>query len=171
MMMDKGIVGWGDIVPETRELLMMEKDVFDGSYDRQWPMAGSKLSVELISQSARALKFYLDIIENKRATTLIVGLAPDRKCTMQHRRSDRPLLRADYATNAEMLRHRNPDGSMIVGPHVHLDVGNEGIHWAFPLAAQSVVVPEQDGVPALFWAFQEACRITKLLRVEQSLGV
>lgn len=74
MMMDKGIVGWGDIVPETRELLMMEKDVFDGSYDRQWPMAGSKLSVELISQSARALKFYLDIIENKRATTLIVGL-------------------------------------------------------------------------------------------------
>lgn len=57
MMMDRVIVGWGDIVPETRELLMMEKDVFDGSYNRQWPMAGAKLSVELISQSARALKF------------------------------------------------------------------------------------------------------------------
>ena len=86
-MMNKKIVGWGDIVPETQELLMMEKDVFDGRYDRQWPMAGSKLSVELISQSARSLRFYLDVIENKRETSLVMGLAPNRKCTMQHRRA------------------------------------------------------------------------------------
>lgn len=169
--MNKKIVGRGDIVPETQELLMMEKDVFDGHYNRQWPMAGSKLSVELISQSARSLRFYLDVIENKRETSLVMGLAPNRKCTMQHRRSDRPLLRVDYATNADTLRHRNPDGAMIIGSHVHLDVGDEGIHWAFPLAAQSVVVPEQDEMPALFWAFQEACHITSKLSVEQSLGV
>lgn len=164
-------VGWDDLDSTARSYLVMQKDVCDGVYDRRRPAPGKKLSIELIAERERSLRFFLDVIENRRSTSLIVGLLPDRKLTMQTRRSDRPLLRVDYATAAETLRHRNPDGTMVFGPHVHLDLYGDGIHWAFPIGEQSVVVPEQPGVPSLFWAFQESCGITGRLRIEQSLGV
>lgn len=164
-------VGWDDLDAAARGYLKMRKDVCDGVYGRKWPSPGSKLSIELIAEGDRSLRFFLDVIENKRSTALIIGLSPNRKCTMQTRKSDRPLMRIDYSTLPGTLRHRNPDGTLVCGPHVHLDLDGTGARWAFPVEEQEIVVPGQPGVTPLFWAFQESCGITEKLRIEQSLGV
>lgn len=170
--MAEKIYGWDDLHPATRDCLRMEKDVVSGGYSYRWPSPGDKLSVELISPDDRSLKFFMDVIESKRSSSVLVGLRVDRKSTMQERRSEIPLLRVDYAERLEVLRHRNPDGTMVVGTHVHLDLDGNGARWAFPISSQDIIVPSDDhSVPALFWAFQDACGITKSLRLEHSLGV
>lgn len=170
--MNGKIYGWDDIYPETRDYLRMEKDVASGGYFYRWPASGGKLSIELISQDDRALKFFMDIIECKRQSTVLVGMRGNRKSTMQTRCSDMPLLRVDYSEEPDSIRHRNPDGSMVIGTHVHIDLDGRGPKWAFPLSAQDIIVPsDEESVPALFWAFQDACNITTALKLEQSLGV
>ena len=171
-LMNGKIYGWDDIYPETRDYLKMDKDVASGDYSYRWPFSGSKLSIELISQDDRTLKFFMDIIECKRQSTLIVGIRGDRKSTLQARCSDMPLLRIDYSEQPDSIRHQNPDGRMVVGTHIHLDLDGHRARWAFPLSEQDIIVPgDEESVPALFWAFQDACNITRALTLEQSLGV
>lgn len=171
--------GWNDLDPEIARLLRMPKDVRDGNYSRKWPQPGSGESIELIAEDERELRFFLDIREGGRSSSLSIGIAQGRRSKMQTRASDHPLMRVDYADEAALLKHRNPDGVVITGNHVHLGISTEpdvpcepNIPWAFPIAAQDVVSPVGGiNVASLFWAFQDACGITRELNVEQLLGV
>lgn len=124
------IFSWNDLNPTAREYILMAKDVRDMQYRKQWPTPGGKTLIELVANENKALKFYLDLTENKRSSSLILGLSADRKSTMQTRVSDRPLIRLDYSDNPEVLRHRNPDGSLVLGTHVHFDIDGYGAKWA-----------------------------------------
>lgn len=168
-----GLIGWGDLDDEVVGLLRMRKDVLDGVYSRRWPQPGQGESIELVSVDARELRFFLDIYEGKRSNSLLVGVERDRKSTMQHRLSDRLLMRVDWADNPGTLVHRNPDGRTIVGNHIHLGVdGNQRIPWAYPFSSQDVVPLSDDmNVAEVFCAFQDACSITGRLSVVQLLGV
>lgn len=114
----------------AREYILMTKDVRDMQYRKQWPASGDKTLIELVANENKALKFHLDPTENKRSSSLILGLSADRKSTMQTRESDRPLIRLDYSDNLEILRHRNPDGSLIIGTQVHFDIDGCSAKWA-----------------------------------------
>lgn len=149
----------------------MSKDVRDMQYRKQWPAPGDKTLIELVANEKKALKFYLDPTENKRSSSLILGLSADRKSTMQTRVSDRPLIRLDYSDNPEVLRHRNPDGSLIVGTHVHFDLDGYGAKWACGIPDQNILKPQSYDFASFFWSFQETCNITDKLKVELSLGV
>lgn len=155
----------------AREYILMSKDVRDMQYRKQWPAPGDKTLIELVASENKALKFYLDLTENKRSSSLILGLSADRKSTMQTRVSDRPLIRLDYSDNPEVLRHRNPDGSLILGTHVHFDINGYGAKWACGIPGQNILKPLNDNFASLFWSFQETCNITDKLKVELSLGV
>lgn len=155
----------------AREYILMSKDVRDMQYRKQWPAPGDKTLIELVANENKALKFYLDLTENKRSSSLILGLSADRKSTMQTRVSDRPLIRLDYSDNPEVLRHRNPDGSLIVGTHVHFDLDGYGAKWACGIPDQNILKPQSCDFASLFWSFQETCNITDRLKVELSLGV
>lgn len=87
------IFSWNDLNPTAREYILMAKDVRDMQYRKQWPTPGGKTLIELVANENKALKFYLDLTENKRSSSLILGLSADRKSTMQTRVSDRPLIR------------------------------------------------------------------------------
>lgn len=155
----------------AREYILMSKDVRDMQYRKQWPAPGDKTLIELVANENKALKFYLDLTENKRSSSLILGLSADRKSTMQTRVSDRPLIRLDYSDNPEVLRHRNPDGSLIIGTHVHFDLDGHGAKWACGIPSQNILKPKNYDFASLFWSFQETCNITDKLKVELSLGV
>lgn len=165
--------GWGDLDADVARLLRMPKDVYDGGYSRKWPMPGRSESIELISSSDRGLKFFLDLREGAKSSSLAIGVIQDRKSTMQHRLSDRQLMRIDYADNQSVLKHRNPDNQVIVGTHIHLGITDSPkLPWAFPLDLQDVVsTAGGQNVTALFCAFQDACNITRRLKVDQLLGV
>lgn len=148
----------------AREYILMSKDVRDMQYRKQWPAPGDKTLIELVASENKALKFYLDLTENKRSSSLILGLSADRKSTMQTRVSDRPLIRLDYSDNPEVLRHRNPDGSLILGTHVHFDIDGYGAKWACGIPGQNILKPLNDNFASLFWSFQETCNISISLK-------
>ena len=100
------------------------------------------------------------------ASPYIFGLLSQRAFT-----SDRPLIRLDYSDNPEVLRHRNPDGSLIVDTHVHFDLDGYGAKWACGIPDQNILKPQSCDFASLFWSFQETCNITDRLKVELSLGV
>lgn len=166
------MVGLDDVSHETRALLEMEKDVVSGGYSYQWPAPGRKLCLDLYAKEDKSLKFYLDIIESKRSSSVVVGLTPPRKVAMQNRVSDVPILRIDRTDEPDTMVHRNPDGTRIVGSHMHLDLDGSGARWAVPLCGQAVIVgAERMEIPQLFWSFLDVCHINERLNVEQSLGV
>ena len=142
----------------AREYILMSKDVRDMQYRKQWPAPGDETLIELVASENKALKFYLDLTENKRSSSLILGLSADRKSL-------------DYSDNPEVLRHRNPDGSLIVGTHVHFDLDGYGAKWACGIPGQNILKPKSYDFASLFWSFQETCNITDKLKVELSLGV
>lgn len=144
---------WNDMNSTAREYILMSKDVRDMQYRKQWPAPGDKTLIELVASENKALKFYLDLTENKRSSSLILGLSADRKSTMQTRVSDRPLIRLDYSDNPEVLRHRNPDGSLIVGTHVHFDLDGYGAKWACGIPGQNILKPKSYDFASLFWSF------------------
>lgn len=150
----------------------MEKDVVSGCYNYKWPAPGRKLRLDLYAKEDKSLKFYLDIIEGKRSSSVVVGLTLPRKTTMQNRLSDAPVLRIDRTDEPDTMIHRNPDGTRIVGSHMHLDLDGSGARWAVPLCGQTVIVgAERMEIPQLFWSFLDVCHINERLNVEQSLGV
>lgn len=166
------MLGLDDVRRETRALLEMEKDVVSGVYNYRWPVPGRKLCVDLYAKEDKSLKFYLDIIEGKRSSSIVVGLTPPRKTTMQNRLADTAILRIDRTDEPDTMVHRNPDGKRIVGSHMHIDINGSGAKWAVPLSEQTVILAAGGmNVTQLFWSFLDVCHINKKLEVEQSLGV
>lgn len=162
-----------DVKPATRLLMEMEKRLIDAVSVLKWPAAGKGVRLELESQQDRKIKFWLDLAESSRSTSLIIGLAADRKSKEQVRAGSQQLVRIDLSDKPEILRHMNPDGSVIIGSHIHIDIEGLGIRWAFPLDAQNVVL-SNDGeylVEGMFCGLVDACHITGLPRIEFSLGV
>lgn len=162
-----------DILPATRALMGMEKRPVEAIGMLRLPRAGDRVRVELMSQDDRKVKFWLDVAEASRSTTLVVGTVLDRKTKMQTRAGNDVLVRVEFADNPEILRHMNPDGSMVVGSHVHLDIKGHGLRWALPIGSQNVVTDESGGgnPMGLFEGLIRSCNITGLPRVEFSLGV
>ena len=167
-----------DLTNESRRLMAMPNDVVDGKYDYRWPEAGNTLRIELEAKEDRKIRFFIDVSESKRSSTLI--LAPlDRKSKMQTRAGNQAIVRIDFSDNPEILVHRNPDGTKIVGSHIHFDVAGYGIRYAWPLEQQDIVVPslgfnsEQGhfAINAYFEAMLKACNVTDHLIVNYSLGV
>lgn len=109
------MLGLDDVRRETRALLEMEKDVVSGVYSYRWPAPGRKLCLDLYAKEDKSLKFYLDIIEGKRSSSIVVGLTPPRKTTMQNRLADTAILRKKprvlKASNSMPLGSRLVDGA------------------------------------------------------------
>lgn len=76
----------------AKEYLSVPKDVVDGKYDYLWPTPGNGLRIELKSSANRSVRFFIDIRENRRETSLIVGATPARKATSQSRESTSPYF-------------------------------------------------------------------------------
>ena len=151
------ILGLDDVRRETRALLEMEKDVVSGVYSYRWPAPGRKLCLDLYA---------------KEDKSIVVGLTPPRKTTMQNRLADTAILRIDRTDEPDTMIHRNPDGKRIVGSHMHIDINGSGAKWAVPLSEQTVILGAGGmDVPQLFWSFLDVCHINEKLEVEQSLGV
>lgn len=72
-----------DIVPATRSLMAMEKRPMEAIDAIRWPLAGDSMRVELVAQENRRVRFWLDVAEASRSTTLVVGVILDRKSKMQ----------------------------------------------------------------------------------------
>ena len=162
-----------DLTPLAQSYLGMSKDVVDGRLDYDWPLAGSQLRIELLSAEDRRIRFFIDVYEGRRESTVLLGAIPQRKATSQSRAASMPYVRIDMADDPETLRHVNPDGSVVVGDHAHLDLNGYGIKWALPLDAQDVIRPV-DGVytiQSMFESMLDVNNVTKLLRVKYGLGV
>lgn len=167
-------LGWSMLDDDARAYLEMEKISATGHTRFQWPQPGGKLVIELEARGDHRDRFFLDIGECRRTATIAVGLLPERKSKMQTRAADRPLIRIDYASDPDMLMHMNPDGKVIVGSHMHIDVDDPNrMSWAFPLDRQTILSPNADigSVAGIFFAFMDACHIDKSISVEQLLGV
>ncbi len=68
---------WNDMNSTAREYILMTKDVRDMQYRRQRPVPGDKTLIELVAKENIALKFYLNLTENKRRSSLITDKLKD----------------------------------------------------------------------------------------------
>lgn len=162
-----------DMGVEASSLLTMPKDVIDGRYDYDWPESGEQLRIELESEENRSIKFFLDVHEARRRSSvaLAVNDLRERKSKMQTRASSRVLARVDYTSRPESMLHTNPDGTRIEGSHVHFWVDGYGGTIAVPLEGQDIIVPEDEVVSAntLLAALMDASEITRELVIRARL--
>ena len=103
---------------EADFLLKMEKIKVD---DNEWalPLGGKKLSIPLLSKDKKE-KFVLDANSSQLCLT---------KLTLQNRARDTIILcRLDIG-----VPHRNPDGTEIGSPHLHIYKEGFDDKWAYPL--------------------------------------
>ena len=164
-----------DMEQRARELLLMEKLLVGSASHYKWPRPGSGLSIDLESPEEKSMKFHLDIHEGQRSSSLELSSSElvERKAKFQTRALRQVLVRVDLAKPEEALRHWNPDGTLIVGSHIHFYVENYGDRFAVPLDAQDVICPRDGGrfFSSLFYAFLDACKIEKKLSFELPLEV
>lgn len=161
-----------DLNEDTQEFLKMPKRPYKEKDSYNWPNPGEKLQIELISESNKSLKFFLDIYESRKSSSIVVGVINDRKPTYQSRVSDRQLLRVDLCSNPEILRHRNPDGELVVGNHIHLDVPEFGSKFAVPLAQQDVISGRDEDFISYFESLLDVYSISdSVLTFKYKLGV
>lgn len=171
--MNKFVPAFADVTTDVQRYLAMPKDVANGKYEHKWPQPGNKLQIELFSCEEELSRFYLDIFECRRTTSVVIGAELDRKASSQARVSNRPYLRFDFTDNPDSLLHRNPDGSLVEGNHVHLDLVGYGWGYAWPLEEQGVLVPDLGvySLEGLFDALLALNSVTDRFRIEYSLGV
>lgn len=170
---EKNIVDMSDLTLLSQSYLKMSKDVVGEKLEFEWPTAGNHLRIELEAASNRTIRFFVDVYEGKRESTVLLSASPSRKAVSQLRAGNTPYARIDMASEREALRHINPDGSAFVGNHVHLDIRGYGTKWAIPLDMQSVFSPV-DGVytiQSMFESMLDVNHVAKRLRVKYGLGV
>lgn len=171
--MENRIYTLADIESSTRELMLIEKRPVTAISQLRWPSAGNRERVELESSVNRSIRFFLEVYESNRTSHLVLGAGADRKSTQYLRAGTSGIVRIDMADVPRILVHKNPDGTILTGSHIHLDIAGYGMRWALPLDAQTVVTPENGihSVESMFVALLESCRIVGLPKVEFSLGV
>lgn len=106
---------------EADALLAMEKRKED---DNIWdyPALGGRISIPLISQDKRE-KFLLDV--SRSGKIVLKGKYQNRaRCTLI-------LARFDFGGGI----HRNPDGTEVDCPHLHVYREGYGDKWAYPVSA------------------------------------
>lgn len=164
-----------DMGPDGMRLMRMPKDVVDGVYQYSWPEPGGKVRVELVSGEDRRTRFFLDIHEARRTSRVVVGVHDllARKAKSQVRAGTRTLVRVDYTNAPETMVHTNPDGTVIVGPHVHFWVDGYNGTIAVPIGCQGVLVPRGGIVSAatLLEAMLRASSVTERLAIAPRLEV
>lgn len=168
------VLGWDMLMKDSRTYIEMNKVSASGITRYRWPQQGGKLAIELKGADNRREKFMLDISEGKRTTSISVGLIPERKSKMQMRASESPIIRIDYASEPSMVVHTNPDGGVVTGTHIHIDVDDPyRMSWAFPIDCQTILDSSVDirNVADIFFAFMDACHIDKSICVEPLLEV
>lgn len=153
-----------------RDLIEAEKIVDEPRFDFDAPVPGKKTLVRLASAEKRSDKFLLTIYEGKHSSFLSVEVSPGRKSTFQTMHSPDVLVRVDVDENA---RHTNPDGSVIVGSHVHIANEMEGSRHAYPISSAEAfeVVGSDPNIPDMFQGFLKFCHIDDRLNIRWSLGV
>lgn len=133
-------------------LLFMDKIPENSSNVYEYPDMGGKLTIPLISDNGRE-NFLLDI--NRKKISL--------KVTYQTRgRQIFVLARLDFNSP-----HRNPDGTEVGIPHLHLYKEGYGDKWAFP-------VPEgMLSNPASAWQnlidFMQFCKVIQQPKINHGL--
>lgn len=162
-----------DLTQESQDLLKMPKDPIKVTGPIDWPGPGSKINIELQSEMNRKIKFFLDIYESKRSSTILVGVQSERKSKIQTRAASHPIIRVEIANDESTLRHRNPDGLLIEGNHVHLDVPGYGIKFAVPINLQDIVVSKDksNSIYSFFESVLEVYGVSDKLSINYSLGV
>ena len=63
-----------DLNEDAQEFLKMPKRPYKEKDSYNWPNPGEKLQIELISESNRSLKFFLDIYESRKSSSIVVGV-------------------------------------------------------------------------------------------------
>ena len=128
---------------EADELIQLEKKRIDQTNWR-YPQPGGKVSIPLVSLDGKE-DFLLDILRGR------VDIA---KITHQNRcRKVVGLLRLDMGA----APHRNPDGTEIPAPHLHIYREGYGLTWAHPLPSGAFKNPSDPG--QTLGDFMEYCRI------------
>ncbi len=138
---------------EADALLAMEKVPADNE-KREFPMAGNKIEVPLISTDKRE-HFSLDL---SRGTINLNKIKYQKRA-----RQVIPLVRLDLGGPP----HRNPDDKEVPSPHIHLYKEGFGDKWAFPVSS-SVFSNLSDHWQVLI-DFLRYCNISKLPNIDKEL--
>jgi hypothetical protein len=128
---------------EADRLLKVGKH-YRGKKSYIFPSGGKKLQIPLVSSDKRE-KFFLDVNSMRLDIT---------KVTFQTRvRIVIPLARVDIIKGGF---HRNPDGTIITGSHIHRYREGYGDKWAEPLPSE---FGNTDDVFQVFHHFLEYCNV------------
>jgi len=138
---------------EADELIAMPKvRVNDTSWD--YPDPGNSISVPLISVN-RQESFFLDVSR---------GRADLLKVKHQNRgRTVIVLVRLELGN----VRHRNPDGELLDGPHLHLYREGYGDKWAIPVPTDAFTNTSDASVT--LHDFMRFCGIIEEPRIQMGL--
>lgn len=133
------------------------------------PEPGKKIEVPLHSAENPRISFALGIFQGARSSKVTLDIDPPRKVSMHTRRASHTLVRVDLGE----VRHTNPDGTVVDGPHIHIATEEYGDRMAYPLREQNILVISGDSLKPMvvFEAFRKYCHIDDRLVVEWSLGV
>lgn len=132
--------------PEADALLEMEKCKAD---DQAWDypgLVGGNISIPLLSRDRRE-SFLLDV--GRSGTIVLKGKYQNRA------RQTFILARLDFGGSL----HRNPDGSELSCPHLHLYKEGYGSKWAYPIPSETF--GDTSDVWETLLDFMRFCNITE----------
>ena len=138
---------------EADALIAMEKHCIE---ERVWnfPSLGGSLNIPLVS-SDRKENFFLDIGR---------GRINFNKGNYQNRgRNVVVLVRLDFGGSP----HRNPDGTEIESPHIHIYKEGFGDKWAYPL--QDYNLSDRYDIVTAFIDFANFCNIKEIPEIQRIL--
>lgn len=155
---------------ELQRMIECEKLVDEARKDYVAPSPGNGLAVQLHSSQMPKEKFILSIFESKRTSEITLSISSARKTNIQTRASTTPLVRVDFG---DRQRHTNPDGTIIIGGHVHVASWRHGMAYAYPITSpEAIMVAGSDpGIESVFEAFRKFCHIDGMLSMQWTLEI
>jgi len=121
----------------------------------KFPQAGTKIQIELSDNDATE-KFYLNIWR--------CGIDLTKSNQHFRVRTSIPLLRIDLG---DSLVHRNPDGEIVRGSHVHIYQEGYLIKWAYEIPYNQF--NEKSDIQKSFEELTSYCNITQLPQIQWDL--
>lgn len=155
---------------KIRSLIECEKCIMDDIYRYKAPSPSNAINIKLASPTYPEDRFFLDIYEGRRSSSIALTIDANKKTKIQSRRASLPLVRIDLDTGAE---HTNPDGTVLHGNHVHVASELYSDRIAFPLNSTMgvMVAGVDDYIPSIFESFRKFCHIDMSLQVDWDLGI